>query len=173
MNDIDERPDAQLPHLETFSKAAELGSFTGAARVLGLSQAAVSQRIHALELTLGVHLFQRRCGRVLPTEAGRTLHDHAEKILALHEEARRRVTGHEAPIAGDLLLAASSIPGEHLLLALVAQFSKKYPHVRVHASASDSMVVIRRVERGEVSLGLVGRKADSPDLEFRHLAATA
>jgi DNA-binding transcriptional LysR family regulator len=41
--------DIQLPYLETFSKTAELNSFTGAGKVLGMSQAAVSQRIYALE----------------------------------------------------------------------------------------------------------------------------
>ena len=38
---------AQLPHLETFAEAAQAGSFTAAARALGLTQAAVSQRIAA------------------------------------------------------------------------------------------------------------------------------
>src|SRR4051794_26299392 len=63
--------DGQLPHLVTFSTAAELGSFTGAAKALGLTQAAVSQRIQSLEKTLGKSLFDRRGGRVALTEAGR------------------------------------------------------------------------------------------------------
>jgi DNA-binding transcriptional LysR family regulator len=164
-------PDDQLPHLETFSKAVELGSFTGAAKALGLTQAAVSQRIQALEAALGKPLFQRRGGRVLLTEAGRTLYGYSQRILELHREARREVAGHEAPVTGDLRLAASSIPGEHLLPALLSLFGRKYPHIRVNASVSDSMVVLRQVERGEVSLGLVGRKGDSPHLEARHLAS--
>ncbi len=171
MSGIDERPDTELPHLETFSKAAELDSFTGAARALGVTQAAVSQRIHALERALGVSLFQRGGGRVLPTEAGRTLYDYAQKILALHDEARREVSGHQAPIGGGLLLAASSIPGEHLLPALVSQFGRRSPQIRVQASISDSTAVIRQVERGEVSLGMVGRKAEGSNLEFRYLAS--
>lgn len=63
--------DVPLPHLETFSKAAELSNFTGAAKGLGLTQAAVSQRIRALEKSLGKSLFDRMGGRVLLTEAGR------------------------------------------------------------------------------------------------------
>ena len=171
MNDRDARSDTRLPHLETFSKAAELASFTGAARALGLTQAAVSQRIQALERALGVPLFHRRGGRVLPTEAGRTLHDYARRILNLHEEARRQVTGREAPIGGELLLGASSIPGEQLLPELVSRFGRKYPDIRVSASVGDSLAVLRQVERGEVSLGMVGRRIDCPHLEFRHLAA--
>ena len=52
-----------LPHIDTFSKAAELSGFTAAARALGLTQAAVSQRIQALERDLDKSLFDRRGGR--------------------------------------------------------------------------------------------------------------
>jgi DNA-binding transcriptional LysR family regulator len=160
----------QLPHLGTFAKAAELSSFTGAAKALRVTQAAVSQRVQALEQALGTPLFRRRGGRVLLTEAGRKLYDYAQRILELHREARRVVTGREAPVAEELLLAASSVPGEHLLPALLTDFRRTHPHVRVRATVGDSMGVMAQVERGEVSLGLVGRKADRPHLEFRFLA---
>jgi DNA-binding transcriptional LysR family regulator len=85
--------------------------FTAAARALGLTQAAVSQRVHALERLLAVLLFDRHGGRVLLTEAGQRLYPYAEQILRLHEEARQQVTGRKAPLSGNLTLAASSIPG--------------------------------------------------------------
>jgi DNA-binding transcriptional LysR family regulator len=151
--------------------AAELSSFTGAARALRLSQAAVSQRVQALERTLGTPLFQRQGGRVRLTDAGQKLYDYAQRILDLHREARRDITGHAAPVAGELILAASSIPGEHLLPALLSVFGQKHPHIRVRATVSDSMRVMAQVERGEVNLGLVGRKAENPHLEFRYLAS--
>jgi DNA-binding transcriptional LysR family regulator len=160
----------QLPHLETFSKAAELGSFTGAAKALHLTQAAVSQRIHALEKAVGKSLFQRQGGHVLVTASGQKLYDYAQRILELHRTARREVAGQESPLGGELLLAASSIPGEHLLPTLLAKYRKQYSHIQVRASVSDSMTVLAQVERGEVSLGLVGRKMDNPHLEYRFLA---
>jgi DNA-binding transcriptional LysR family regulator len=165
-----ESEDIPLPHLETFSKAAESNSFTAAAQALGLTQAAVSQRIQALEKTLGESLFQRRGGRVLLTEAGQKLYAYAQRILDLHREARREITGWDAPLAGELLLAASSIPGEHLLPALLADFGRRYPHVRVRAEVHDSMAVVGQVERGEVHLGLAGRKVEKKHLEYRFLA---
>ncbi len=163
--------DLQLPHLATFSKAAELSSFTGAAKALRLTQASVSQRVQALEKTLGTPLFKRQGGRVLLTEAGQKLYDYAQRILDLHREARRQITGRDAPAGGELSLAASSIPGEHLLPALLARFGQKHPDIRVRATVSDSERVIAQVERGEVSLGLVGRKINKPHLEFRYLAS--
>ncbi|OAI38700.1 hypothetical protein AYO40_01715 [Planctomycetaceae bacterium SCGC AG-212-D15] len=115
-----------LPHLGTFSKAAELGSFTSAAKALKLTQPAVSQRVQALESLLKKQLFKRSGGRVALTDAGRTLYEHAQRILDMHRQAREAVSGQDVPLAGDLFLAASSIPGEHFLPDLVSQFRKSY-----------------------------------------------
>jgi DNA-binding transcriptional LysR family regulator len=166
-----QREDLQLPYLETFSKAAELSTFTGAARVMGLTQASISQRIQALEKSLGTTLFKRQSGRVLLTERGQKLYEYAQRILDLHREARHEITGRSVPAAGELFLAASSIPGEHLLPAVLCHFGQKYAHILVHATISDSMRVMTQVERGDVSLGLVGRKADKSHLEFQYLAS--
>jgi DNA-binding transcriptional LysR family regulator len=160
-----------LPHLETFAKAAELCSFTRAGQALHMTQAAVSQRVQALEKTLATPLFQRSGGRVMLTQAGGKLYDFAQRILDLHRQARQDVTGQAAPVGGELLLAASSIPGEHLLPSWLSVFGRQYPHIHVRATVSDSMEVSAQVERGDVSLGLLGRKTDSPHLEFRHLAS--
>jgi DNA-binding transcriptional LysR family regulator len=167
----DQLEEDQLPHLGTFSRAAELSSFTAAAKTLGLTQAAVSQRIQALEKMLDVSLFRRQGGRVLLTEAGRRLYDYAERILALHRDARQEITHQQKPpISGNLSLGASTIPGEHLLPALLSIFRERFPLIQVKAEISDSMKVIAQVERGQVVLGLVGRKTENRHLEFRHFA---
>src|SRR5688500_13212491 len=142
MADAERSDDEPLPHLGTISKAAELSSFTGAAKALGLTQAAVSQRIQALETTLGKPLFRRRGGRVLPTDAGRRLYDYALRILDLHRQARREMSGREPEVAGELLLAASTIPGEHLLPSLLSSFRQRYPDLTIKAVAGDSTSVM-------------------------------
>jgi LysR family transcriptional regulator, low CO2-responsive transcriptional regulator len=160
----------QLPHLDTFARAAELSSFTAAAKALGLTQSAVSQRVQALEQALGVPLFARQGGRVLLTEAGHRLYPFAQRILVLHREAQEVITGHKAPLTGDLLLAASSVPGEHLLPDLLSRFRRRHPHVQVRATVTDTQAVLDQVERGQAHLGLVGGKTDNPHLEFRCFA---
>src|SRR5262245_28953571 len=160
----------QLPHLETFAKAAETGSFTAAARALGLTQAAVSQRIHMLEKALATPLFQRAAGHIALTEAGQRLYDYAQRIGALQAEAVHAITGRKSPMKGELLLAASSVPGEHLLPDLLATFRKRHPHIQVRATVADTERVLHAVEHGDVHLGLVGGKSDNPNLEFRCFA---
>jgi DNA-binding transcriptional LysR family regulator len=160
----------QLPHLETFVRAAESGSFTAAARSLGLTQAAISQRVQALEQTVGVPLFDRQAGHVALTEAGRCLHGYAQRILALHRQALQEVAGRQAPLVGELALAASSVPGEYLLPDLLSAFQGRHPHVQVRATVADSRQVLRQLEQGKAHLGLVGGKIDNPHLEFRCFA---
>jgi DNA-binding transcriptional LysR family regulator len=159
----------QLPHLETFARAAELSSFTAAARALGLTQAAVSQRIAALEGELGVALFSRQAGRVQLTDAGRRLHCFSQRIFDLHRQAREEITGQKQPLVGELDLAASSVPGEHLLPQLLSVFGQRHPHVQVRATVADSQAVLDLIEQGRAHLGLVGRKGDSPHLDYRCL----
>lgn len=161
----------QLPHLETFVAAAELSSFSAAARALGLTQAAVSQRVQALEKALEASLFHRKGGHVVLTEAGHQLYPFAQRILALHQEAREAITGHRAPVVGNLVLAASSVPGEHFLPELLTRFRESYPHIHVQATVTDTRQVLHQIERGQANLGLVGGKMDNPNLEFRSFAS--
>src|SRR5262245_7062289 len=101
----------QLPYLDTFSESAEKSSFTAAAKTLGMTQAAVSQRIHALEKMVGKSLFVRTGTRLRLTEAGQQLYSYAQEILRVHQEAFESITGRRTPVRGELSLAASSIPG--------------------------------------------------------------
>lgn len=157
----------ELPHLGTFVRAAELGGFTAAAADLGVTQAAVSQRVAALEKVLRIPLFDRRAGGIRLTEGGERLYGFARRILALHEEARVGLGAAPRPVAGDLPLSTSSVPGECLLPALLAAFREAYPRVQVRATVGDSRSAIADVERGAAVLGLVGRKDEGGGLEYR------
>lgn len=160
----------RLPHLETFVEAAERGGFTAAARTLGLTQAAVSQRIHQLEVVLQTPLFHRESGGATLTDAGRRLHEYARRILDLTAEAMTAVTGKPSEARSELLLAASSVPGQHLLPAILATFRERHPQVQVRVSVSDTEAVFSQVEQGQAHLGLVGGQGGGPQLEFRRFA---
>jgi DNA-binding transcriptional LysR family regulator len=161
----------ELPHLATFATVAERGSFTAAAAGLGITQAAVSQRIAVLENDLRVSLFNRRGGRVTLTEVGQRLYPFARQILDLHGQARTEIGGVRLAVAGDLPLAASSVPGECFLPALLSAFHGLYPGVHVRATVGDSGSVMRDVERGRATLGLVGQEAEKPSLESRSIGS--
>jgi DNA-binding transcriptional LysR family regulator len=157
--------------LETFSRAADLASFTRAAEVLCMTQAAVSQHIQTLERELDVSLFRRHAGRVDLTDAGRRLYDYAQRILALHAEARRELGQiSSGEVHGELRIAASTIPAQHFLTSLLAEFRKPYPLVHVVADVADSEAVSSMVESGRVTIGLVGRRLSVPWADYQLFA---
>jgi DNA-binding transcriptional LysR family regulator len=104
------------------------------------------------------------------TDAGRKLHDYARRILDLTATARADMTGTPATTAGDLVLAASSIPGHHLLPPALAAYRVRHPSVRVRVSVSDTDAVFADVEHSRAHLGFVGGPGGGPHLEFRPLA---
>jgi len=155
----------QLPHLSTFVEVAERGGFTAAGRHLKISQASVSQRIRQLELELKTSLFHRGGHQVALTDAGRQLHEYARRILDLTNEARTSVTGRCGKASQKLVLAASSVPGQHVLPPILARFSRDNPGVRVKLSISDTADVYRVLEKGDAHLGFVGGVSESEHLE--------
>lgn len=159
-----ERHRGELPHLSTFLIVTEVGSFTKAARRLGISQPAVSQRIAALEKELGTFLFHRHAGRLVVSAAGKRLLDVARRILALHQEARAGADGAHLNIAGDLIIAASSVPGECYLPELLSGFRECFPDIQVRATIGDSASVTKNIADGDATIGLVGQRAERSSL---------
>ncbi len=101
-----------MRHLQTFVIAAESQSFTRAAKTLGLTQAAVSQHVAAIEKQLTKPLFERGPRSVVLTEIGRRVYVYAKQILDLadriHEEAGQPTT----EVSGTIKIACSTVPSE-------------------------------------------------------------
>jgi len=159
-----------MRHLHTFVLAAELRSFTRAADALGVTQAAVSQQVAALEKELSVSLFQRTSRAVVPTEAGRTLYEYARRIVDLAEDARDAITSTPSIVQGILRIAASTVPSEWLLPELLVEFRQLYPRVQELVSVSDSTSAIRAVDSGEAELGIVGELPRATTLQVQAIA---
>ena len=84
----------ELPHLATFAAVAERGSFTATAAQLGVTQAAVSQRIAVLEKELRVSLFNRQARRISLSDAGQRLYQYARanpRIARAGPDGHRRL----------------------------------------------------------------------------------
>lgn len=145
-----------LDQLATFLSILAEGSLSRAARALGLSQSTVSFHLKALETAVGSTLLERRGGRVSPTAAGKVLRRYAARILALRDEAQARLDDETSGRAGELRIAASTIPGEYLLPPALARVLERHPGVRVHLAVSDSEGALAALAADECELALVG-----------------
>jgi DNA-binding transcriptional LysR family regulator len=148
-----------MRHLEIFFRVIEEGGFTKAAAAMRLTQPTLSAAVRQLEEGLGAQLLNRLGREVVPTEAGRMLHDYARRIFALRQEALTDLQALLVGEEGELLLGGSTIPGTYILPRLVANFSREYPQVRVNLrlAATESIVDDLRAQRLELALigGLV------------------
>jgi DNA-binding transcriptional LysR family regulator len=130
----------QMEDMAVFTLVVEQGSFSGAARRLGLVKSAVSKRVDRLERRLGVKLLQRSTRALSMTEAGQALHARAQQSMALLEEARNELANlHQAP-RGLLRVTASVAFGRLCVAPLLPGFLKAYPDVRVQLALLDRMV---------------------------------
>ncbi len=153
-----------IEHLKTFQEIIKLGSFSEVARELGISQPAVSFQIQKLEQELGIRLIDRSQKAIIPTKAGRRLLQFAEAVEGERERLRQELEQMREDIAGDLLIAASTIPGEYLLPKLMARFKQRHPAVKIQVDISDSASVINRIRENRYEVGFCGIAPEGKDL---------
>jgi DNA-binding transcriptional LysR family regulator len=147
--------------IESFVRVAHAGSFTKAARQLGLSRALISRRIIELEARLGVRLLNRSTRSVSLTAEGRAYLTRCKQVLDDMEAAEREIArGVQTPLGGIRVLAPKSFGVTCLSDAIIA-FSKTHRQIRVSLSLGDFS--FRPADLVEEGFDLAVRIADIRD----------
>jgi DNA-binding transcriptional LysR family regulator len=126
----------RLQELAVFVRAAESGSFSRAARELGLSQPSVSRIIGELEARLGVTLLLRTTRRITVTDAGALFLDRAREILAEIEDAEDAARGVDS-LRGTIRLAIPVVYGTREIIPRLPKFLSIHPMLHVELSVAD------------------------------------
>lgn len=155
--------------LQAFCKVFELRSFSRAGEHLLLSQPTISAHVAALEKELDTRLLDRMGRDVMPTAAGKALYEAAMQAFAALDSARSEIRLMCDEVAGDLTLAASTIPAHYLLPEVMAAFRREHPGVRFRLVVGDSHSIMARVAEGEAMLGVAGMREELPGLNFTRL----
>jgi DNA-binding transcriptional LysR family regulator len=114
--------------LAVFARIVELGSFTAAARSLGVPKVALSRSLKALEARTGTRLLERTTRRIALTDAGHALLPSARRIAAETETARRAMSLQAANRPGLRLMADAAL-GRLILRPLVPRFLERHPSI--------------------------------------------
>jgi DNA-binding transcriptional LysR family regulator len=120
---------ANVQHLVCFVQTAEHGSFSAAARVLGLTPAGVSKNVARLESGLGVRLFQRSTRRLALTERGERLLQQVHGPLGALQGALSAARHRDDEPAGTLKVSMGQAFGRRFLVPLLGEFLQRYPAV--------------------------------------------
>lgn len=152
-------------HLYTFSKVLETRSFSLAARLLGMTQPAVSQHVKELERRLQVRLIER-VGRTLrPTAAGDALLPHAQRIELALADAEAQVRGLSNQTGGRVRIGAGATVCIHLLPPLLKKLRRFNPLLEIVVSTGNTPDMVRRVEDNVLDAALVTLPVASRSLE--------
>jgi DNA-binding transcriptional LysR family regulator len=159
-----------LRQLDAFAAVMSAGSITGAARLLGRSQPAVTRLIQDLEANLGFELLHRNGPRITPTDQGILFHDEVERLLVglkhiadrAQAIAKRQIQTIE--IAAIPALAAGIIPQ-----ALARIDPGLVPH-QLHLRSSAAEHVVQAVSARTADLGVASLPIEHPGIEVHWIA---
>jgi DNA-binding transcriptional LysR family regulator len=128
----------RLTGIIAFARAASLGSYTAASRVLAISPSAVSKSIRRLEDRLGVKLFNRTTRSLTLTPEGKELYRRALRLLREAEEIEQVAFAARNEPSGVLKITAPFPVGIHLISTHLPDFLVKYPKISVDLRLNDS-----------------------------------
>ena len=159
-----------IEYLRTFLEVVRLGSFSEVGKRLAISQPAVSFQIQKLERDLGVRLIDRGQKTIMLTEAGKLLYRFAQAVEKERTQFMRNLEQLREEVTGDIVIAASTIPGEVLLPPILGEFKALHPAIGARVEASDSITVITRVQDGSYDVGFCGVKPEGKELHYFKMA---
>jgi DNA-binding transcriptional LysR family regulator len=136
----------QITGMQVFTRVAALGSLSGAARAMGMSQTMATKHVTALEDKLGVRLLHRTTRKVSLTEAGRRYLESVERILAELAEAEAAAVAERIEVTGTLRVNAPVSFGVSELAPVMAGFSRMHPVLTIDMGLNDRVVNV--VEEG-------------------------
>jgi DNA-binding transcriptional LysR family regulator len=153
-------------HVRAFLATADEGSFSGAARVLGIAQPTIGRQVAALEQELGVTLFERVGRGVTLTSTGLELVEHVRAMSEAAFRVSRVAAGQALSLDGPISISASEIVACYLLPPLVLELRQHHPGLEIEIVASNAPQDLRR---READLAIRNFRPTEPDLVARRL----
>jgi DNA-binding transcriptional LysR family regulator len=161
----------RLRHIEVFNAVMLTGSVSAAARLINVTQPAVSRTLQHAEIQLGFALFQRVRGRLAPTAEAQTLYPHIERLFAQLDDVQRlahslqsgRGSQDELRVLTVLALSYEVFP------RAIGLFREKYPDVAVVHQALHSPQIVSSLVLQEADVGYVFSAISHPALSHEQI----
>ncbi len=154
-----------LADLSLFRHVVEAGSITHGAERAHLALAAASTRIRNMEEALGAALLVRGRQGVTPTQAGRTLLQHARTILRQAERLREDLGAYAGGLAGQIRVLSNTNALTEFLPEALSSFLAAHPNVSVDLEERLSDEIVGLIAEGVADLGIVAGTVDTSALE--------
>lgn len=156
----------EIRQLKAFLAIAEAKTFTAGAKVVNITQAAVSMQIRQLEDELGMSLFTRTPRRVILTEAGEHLLQRARKILREHDAAIAEIAELAGAEYGRLRIgSASAMFATAQLPTILERLKEKFPNAEITVSSGTSQTLVEKMMHGDIDIAFVSLPVETPNIQ--------
>tara|TARA_B100001248_G_scaffold241598_1_gene208352 strand:+ start:24835 stop:25713 length:879 start_codon:yes stop_codon:yes gene_type:complete len=145
----------QIESLQVFKDLVEKQSFSEAAKVNGITQSAVSQKLKVMEKTYNTPIIDNSQKQFQLTPEGHILYESAKEILHAYEAMLCKIQTAKKEIAGLIRISTTSSIGLHELPRYIKQFLKEHPTVRVNIEYRRAKHVYEDILEGIADLGFV------------------
>ncbi len=149
----------RLTQLRSFHAVAAAGSFTGAAKLLHISQPTVTTQVRLLEDAYGVQLFHRHGHTVKLTLLGETLYQTSKKIFALESDAQLMLKDSGELKSGHLHVGAV---GPFHVTKMLARFNQRFPDIGVSVRVGNSASVLRALVDYRTEVAVLAQLTEDP-----------
>ena len=153
-----------------FARVVESGSFSAAARRLGISRAVVSYQIKQLETRIGVRLLNRSTRRLSLTASGRQYHESCKRIAAEADSAHSLIQNLREEAVGRVALACPVNLGMQWVVPIINQFRNQYPQIALDLQFSESLSNL--IEEG-IDIAIRSGPLDDSELKAVNLATVS
>jgi DNA-binding transcriptional LysR family regulator len=155
-----------IHQLKVFVAVFKNKSFSKASEELYLTQPTISDHIKTLEDELECKLFDRLGRSILPTKEAEFLYSHAVSILEKVDLLKDTFNQFKKELSGELIVGASTIPGNYLIPRIISDFKIKYPAISFQVTIGDSKEIIEKILDHSLYIGIVGSKINNNQLTF-------
>ncbi len=150
-----------------FLAVGKCRSLSQAARILKISQPAVSQAIRQLENGLGCRLFIRTTKGVEPTAEGNTLMGYIEQAVGLVDTAEEKLASLKDLTSGELKIGASDTLCDYYLMPYLKQFHALYPEIQLQVTNRTSQETLVLLKSGKVDISFVNLPISDEQVSIR------
>ncbi|MBO8167850.1 MAG: LysR family transcriptional regulator [Thermoanaerobacteraceae bacterium] len=144
-----------ISQFELLCEVARVKSFSKAAKLLHLSQPAVSSQIHSIENYYGAKLFERSTSGVTLTPIGETVYKYAKEILKLHDKLEKEIDASLQSENQKLVIGASTTIGNYAIPCTIWTFKEKYPLAQIKLEVKNTKTILNMLDNDEIDLALL------------------
>lgn len=150
-----------LAQIESFITVVRAGSFSKAAKVMHLTQPALSLQVRDLEDALHVQLLERTHRGVKLTKAGEIVFSYGERMLSMQKNMLRELELQRANNTEQLRIGASTTLGSYAVPCSIYIFKERYPNAKINLTVSNSAQILKGILDGNLDVALLEGPLDT------------